>query len=118
MVLPFQASLSSRTLLAHLAGSSVTHACVHLADRQFIHTIGFTLLYLGFGIILILLVQYEHLLLAQPVFSRRGSPYRVVAWIGKFSYGIYPVNLPVGSGVANLANNHIFMDICHQFRCR
>ena len=62
----------------------------------YMSTIGYTVNYLGFGALTLLIYGYHGALI-------RNSLYRAIAWIGTYSYGIYLWHLSVREPLTNLA---------------
>jgi len=86
-------STRSRMLLA-LASATFLAPCLFLPiNSSFMLTVGLTLLYLGFGIVLLLSLKRQHT--RSPVRQSLSAVGSVLAYVGVYSYSIYLWHLPV-----------------------
>ena len=83
---------SRRILCASLA--ALAPSVVYEADSVFMTTVGFTLLYLGFGGLLLLTLYCEARV---PARGALGPLAGLLAWVGGYSYSIYLWHLVVGT---------------------
>ncbi len=70
-------------------------------------TIGFSFLYIGFGIVLLLLTTYKDKIENNLAALHLSGIYRVIAWIGIYSYAIYLIHLKAGQGLSNAFKKYI-----------
>jgi peptidoglycan/LPS O-acetylase OafA/YrhL len=70
-------------------------------------TFGLTSNYLGFGIMLLLLTTYANNInrFIQKIYL--ANLYRVIAWVGIYSYGIYLIHLKAGPSLSNLLKTQL-----------
>lgn len=89
--------LRQRTILAALSISVFAIALfAPIYGSAYLSTVGYTVNYLGFGALMLLIYGYRGSLLLT-------RSYRAVAWIGRYSYGIYLWHLSVREPLAHLA---------------
>jgi peptidoglycan/LPS O-acetylase OafA/YrhL len=88
-----------KLMLAGAATSSVVFlALVHNRSAGIMVTVGFTLIYLGYGAFMLLMYRHSQTL-------SRLLAYRVIARIGLYSYGIYLWHLAVRDSCLHIANH-------------
>jgi len=69
------------------------------SETVLMYTVGFSFISVTFGALLLLAVEYSGGV-------RNWIPYRIVAWFGVYSYGLYLWHSAVRDGVRNLVEKH------------
>lgn len=91
---PVERLARRRWVLLAAAAALVAPMAVLEIERRFVWTVGYSLLYLGFGCLLLSLTYTP---LGQGAVGRvlASRPARLVAWVGFYSYSIYIWHLPL-----------------------
>lgn len=92
----FHSLLRYRLILAALSVSVFVIALFTTYDSPYMSTVGYTVNYISFAALMLLVYGYQGWL-------NQTCLYRAVAWIGRYSYGIYLWHLSVREPLAHLA---------------